>query len=595
MKETSDATSEDADPPHVDRAWWKESVVYQIYPRSFNDSDGDGVGDIPGIVEKLDYLDALGIDIVWLNPVYESPNADNGYDIADYRSVMDEFGTMDDWEELLEGLHDRNIRLIMDLVVNHTSDEHAWFTKSLDPDSEYRDYYIWRHGRTDVDGFTGHEGPEHEAPPNEWGSFFGGPAWAYDEESEEWYMHLFDRKQPDLNWENPDVRDDVFEMMEWWLEKGIDGFRMDVINLISKPDSVTQHDPPHVYDDFGGTIDGPKVHEYIREMHDRVLSNYDTFTVGEMIGQEMPMEEALRYIGEDGDGLDTLFHFDHVLLDLGENIWDYHDWKLPQLKRVFTRWQNGLYPDGWNSLYLSNHDQPRSVSRFGNDEEYRVESAKLLATVLFTLRGTPYVYQGAEIGMTNFPFDSIDEFRDVETINPVEHAMDIGDVGTFDEIKEGVRANSRDNARTPVQWSDDENAGFTDGEPWINVNPNYEEINVDAARDDPASIWHYYRRLIDVRKSDHVLVYGDYDMHYGEHDRLWTYTRTLGDETALVLHNFADRKTAFELPDYLRESLDDTTAELLVGNYEAADGPPVEHDVDALALRPWESRVYRLD
>jgi len=512
----------------IRREWWKESVIYQIYPRSFNDSNGDGVGDIPGIIEKLDYLEELGVDIIWLNPVYESPNADNGYDIADYRSIMDEFGTMEDWEALLDGLHDRGIKLIMDLVVNHTSDEHEWFVNSRDVDSEYHDYYVWKHGRTDVDGFTGHLGPEDEAPPNEWGSFFGGPAWAYDEEVGKWYLHMFDEKQPDLNWENPEVRDEVFEMMEWWLNKGIDGFRMDVINLLSKPDSVTKHDPPLNDTNMWEAFDGPRMQEFLEAMYDRVLDGHDAFALGEMIGQGMAMDTARDYVEAEGP-LSTLFHFDHVLLDHGGEIWERDDWGLNELRDVLNRWQYGLAEKGWNSIYLSNHDQPRLVSRFGNDGQYREESAKLLATLIFTLRGTPYIYQGAEIGMTKYPFDSLEEFRDVETINPVQNALDNGTIESFDSVKGALRQNSRDNARTPMQWSADDNAGFTTGEPWIGVNPNHDEINVETARADPDSIWHYYRELIDLRKQHDVMVYGHYDVLLNDHEEVWAYTRTLGD------------------------------------------------------------------
>ncbi|MFC6723868.1 alpha-glucosidase [Halobium palmae] len=583
----------------IDRNWWKEAVVYQIYPRSFNDTNGDGVGDIPGIVEKLDYLDYLGVDCIWLNPVYESPNADNGYDIADYRAIMDEFGTMADWEELLAGLHDRDMKLIMDLVVNHTSDEHEWFVNAReDPDSEYRDYYVWRQGRTDVDGFTGHHGPEGEAPPNEWESFFGGPTWEYDEDSGEWYLHLFDVKQPDLNWENEDVREDVFEMMEFWLEKGIDGFRMDVINLISKPDAITQHDPPEP-SDFGGTIDGPRVHEYLGEMGDRVLSD-DLLTVGECIGHDMSMEEARRYVGRDGDGLSMIFHFEHVLLDQAGEIWETSDWDLRELKGVFSKWQHGLRDDGWNSLYLNNHDQPRQVSRFGNDGEYRVESAKLLGTLLHTMQGTPYVYQGEELGMTNVSFESLDEFRDVETLQPVRNALESGEIDGFDEVREGLEANSRDNARTPMHWDDTGNAGFSRGEPWIKVAANHDEINVAAERGDPDSVLEYYRRLFDLRSEYDVVVYGGYDDLWFDHPELWAYTRALDDERLLVTLNFSDTETFFEIPKpethggdhpIWASDVDAADVDLLLANY---DDVAETDDPSEFVLRPWEARVYRL-
>ena len=577
----------------IERRWWKEAVVYQIYPRSFNDTDGDGIGDIPGIVEKLDYLDDLGVDVVWLNPVYESPNADNGYDIADYRAIMDEFGTMADWEELLTGLHDRDIRLVMDLVVNHTSDEHEWFVKSRAGDPDFEDFYWWREGRdADVVDWSAAEGPDGEAPPNAWRSYFGGPAWAYDDERGEWYLHLFDRKQPDLNWEQEAVREEVFEMMEWWFDKGIDGFRMDVINLISKPEGLP-NDPD---DPFGGAMtgptNGPRIHEFLSEMNDRVLDP-DLLTVGEMLGPEMPMEHARRYLDPDEDGLSMLFHFEHMLLDRGDAIWERRDWALSELKAVFNRWDRGLGDGGWNSLYLNNHDQPRMVSRFGDDGEYRRESATVLATLLHTLRGTPYIYQGEELGMTNYPFDSLDEVRDVDTLNPLREAIETGEIESFDAVKEAVRANSRDNARTPMQWDSTEHAGFTDGEPWIGVNPNYDEINVEDERADPDSVWHYYRDLVSLRDEYDVVVYGDYEPLFPDDDTVWAYTRTLetdaGEERLLVALNFSDAAVAVGLPDGVGS--DDAT--LLLGNYDAGDTDSVrELAAGELHLRPWEARVY---
>ncbi|MFC5366442.1 glycoside hydrolase family 13 protein [Salinirubrum litoreum] len=580
----------------IDRAWWKEAVVYQIYPRSFNDTDGNGVGDIAGVIEKVDYLDDLGVDCVWLNPVYESPNADNGYDIADYQSIMAEFGTMAEWDRLLDELHDRDIRLIMDLVVNHTSDEHAWFVESRDPASEKRDWYYWREGvDADTVDYDTDEGPAGEAAPNNWESFFGGPAWAYDEASEEWYLHMFDRKQPDLNWRNDEVREAVFDMMEWWLQKGIDGFRMDVVNLLSKPEGLPSGDPdlPN-----NGMLDlvanGPRIHEYLGEMNEAVLEGRDLLTVGEMLADDMPMETARQYVGEDGDGLSMIFHFEHMLLDRGEHIWEDEDWDLPDLKAVFTRWQEGLAEDGWNSLYLNNHDQPRMVSRFGNDDEYRRESAKLLGTLLHTLQGTPYVYQGEELGMTNYPFESLDDFRDVDTLNPLRNAIDSGEIEDFASVRQAVNANSRDNARTPMQWSADEHAGFTDGDPWIGVNPNYEEINAESERDDPDSVWHYYRDLIALRDDYDVVVYGEYENYLPDHESLWVYTRTLSDERLLVTLNFSDTPTAFSRPDEV--SIDATDdVDHLVGNYDDVDDAPAAADLEDLRLRPWEARVYHLD
>ncbi|WP_410765150.1 alpha-glucosidase [Haloferax sp. DFSO60] len=581
-------------PRDEERRWWKEAVVYQIYPRSFKDSDGDGVGDIPGIIEKADYLADLGVDCIWLNPVYESPNADNGYDIADYRAIMDEFGTMDDWEQLRDELHKRDIKLIMDLVVNHTSDEHAWFLNSrASTDNEFREYYWWREGRdpeeTDLDPEV-YDTPDdvNEVPPNDWESFFGGPAWSYDEDSGEWYLHLFDRKQPDLNWENEAVRDEVFEMMEWWLQKGIDGFRMDVINLISKPEGLPDTDPENDIETIDRAVNGPNVHDYLGEMRERVLEP-DFLSVGEMIGAPMPMETARQYVtpGPEGDGLSMIFHFEHVLVDRGDDALELTEWTLPDLKAIFDRWQDGLAEAGWNSLYFNNHDQPRQVSRYGNDSEYRRESAKLLATLLHTLRGTPYIYQGEELGMTNYPFESLDDFRDVATLNPIRSALEAGEIESFEAVKDRARAMSRDNARTPMQWDDSEYAGFTDPDstPWIDVNPNKETINVEAERADQNSVWHYYRDLISLRKEHDVIVYGDYDPLTPGHESLWAYTRTLGDDSLLVVLNFSDDETQFESP----EDLKGANAEILISNYEADVS-----DVADAVLRPWEARVYDL-
>ena len=399
----------------IDRQWWKEVTAYQIYPRSFNDSNGDGVGDIPGITEKVGYLDSLGIDLLWLCPVYDSPNADNGYDIRDYQSIMDEFGTIDDWEALLAELHDHDIRLIMDLVVNHTSDEHEWFEQSRRRNSKYEDYYYWR------------DGPPDE-PPNNWGSFMGGSAWTYDERREQWYLHLFDEKQPDLNWRNPAVRDDIASMVTWWLGKGIDGFRIDAINYISKPDGLPDGDTelsPTGIDVFGH---GPRIHEYLRELYDRTFANYDVVTIAEMAGTTVDM--AGDYLGEDGDGLDMIFHFEHMDLDVGPGgRWDtegWGEWSLAEFKEIMSRWQTELGEDDWNAIYLGNHDQPRIVSRFGDDEAYREESAKLLATFLLTTRGTPFLYQGDEIGMTNYPWESLEEIEDVDTLRNVRVAREAG-------------------------------------------------------------------------------------------------------------------------------------------------------------------------
>jgi oligo-1,6-glucosidase len=545
----------------VDREWWQEAVVYQIYAQSFNDSDGDGVGDLPGITAKVDYLDELGVDVVWLTPVYDSPLADNGYDIRDYRSIHGDYGTMEDWERLRDALHARDLRLVMDLVVNHTSDEHEWFERSRRREGKYEDYYYWR-----------------EEPPNDWESLWGDSAWTYDEERGEYYLHLFDVKQPDLNWRNPDVRADIYEMMRWWLEKGIDGFRMDVINLVGKPDPIPEdpNGPRWGVDQFATH---EITHEFIREMDDEVLSEYDVMTVGET--PRVSVDDARKFTTE--DGLDMVFQFEHMHVDQHpEDPWARTEFDLREFKRIMSRWQTGL-GQGWNSVYLGNHDQPRIVSRFGDDGEYRTESAKALATFLLTLGGTPFLYQGDEIGMTNVPFDTLDEHRDVWTHDEIEAALETGQIDSFDEIADQVNYWSRDNARSPMQWTAAENAGFTAGEPWIKVNPNFPEINVAAARGDRDSVLYYYRDLIAVRAEHDAVIYGDYSQIAAENDDVFAYTRTLDGERVLVVIDFVGRAGRFALPDGVeREGL-----ELLVANYGVADPDPTEID-----LRPWEARVY---
>ena len=555
------------------REWWKEAVVYQIYPRSFNDSDGDGVGDLPGITEKVGYLDSLGVDVVWLCPVYDSPNADNGYDIRDYRSIADEFGTMAQWETLLDELHAREMRLVMDLVVNHTSDEHEWFRKSRRRDGKYDDYYYWRDGSPDD-------------PPNNWGSFMGGSAWTYDEGRGQWYLHLFDEKQPDLNWRNPDVRDDVAELVTWWLEQGIDGFRIDAISFVSKPEGLpdsSQNLSPRGKELFSH---GPRIHEYLRELYDRTFSNYDVMTVAEM--DDTTVEMAADYLGEEADGLSMIFHFEHMDLDAGPGgRWDpdgWGEWSLPELKRILSRWQTDLHAGGWNSLYLGNHDQPRIVSRFGDDETYRVESAKLLATLLLTTRGTPYIYQGDEIGMTNAAFERLDDLDDPMTVGAVEALLEDGVVDSYDDVRDFVNYTSRDHARTPMQWSDASNAGFTDGEPWFGLNENYRDVNVEAALADADSIWHHYRSLIEHRHGMDTLVYGEYELLLPDHEQLYAYTRTLDDESVLVVLNWSDEPATFEGTD-----VEIGGAELLISNYDDSPVEPLGRQ-----FRPYEAVLYRL-
>lgn len=555
------------------KQWWKESVVYQIYPRSFMDSNGDGIGDLRGILTKLDYLKELGIDVIWLSPVYESPNDDNGYDISDYCKIMNEFGTMEDWDELLHEMHKRNMKLMMDLVVNHTSDEHNWFIESCkSKDNKYRDYYIWRPGK---------EGKE----PNNWGAAFSGSAWQYDEMTDEYYLHLFSKKQPDLNWDNEKVRQDVYDMMKFWLEKGIDGFRMDVINFISKEDGL-----PAVETDEEGYVsghkhfmNGPNIHKYLHEMNEDVLFQYDIMTVGEMPG--VTTEEAKLYTGEARKELQMVFQFEHMDLDSGEGgKWDVKPCSLLTLKQNLTKWQKALEQTGWNSLYWNNHDQPRVVSRFGNDGAYHTESAKMLATVLHMMKGTPYIYQGEEIGMTNVRFESIDEYRDIETLNMYkEKVIERGE--DIDKVMQSIYIKGRDNARTPMQWDDREHAGFTTGEPWIAVNPNYKEINVKQAIQDEESIFYYYKKLIELRKNNEIVVYGTYDLILENNPSIFAYVRTYGEEKLLVIANFTADECVFELPEDIIYS----EAELLIHNYDVENVL-----IENITLRPYEAMVFKL-
>ena len=573
----------------MNKAWWKESVVYQIYPRSFCDSNGDGIGDIPGITSKLDHLKALGVDVVWLSPVYQSPNDDNGYDISDYQAIMDEFGSMADFDTMLAGMHARGIKLVMDLVVNHTSDEHAWFTEARKSrDNKYHDFYIWREAR--VGGEPGAPGRE----PNNWEAAFGGSAWQWNEPTGEYYLHMFSKKQPDLNWENPTVRRAVFDMMHFWFRKGVDGFRMDVINMISKPFAVdgSLPDAPVIRDGFlqPGFVmvtNGPKLLDHLAEMKREVLSKYDCMTVGE--APLATTKQGVEITNEDTGSLNMLFQFEHMDLDsIGGHMmgkWAYKPLDLRDLKTTMTRWQNELAGRGWNSLYLSNHDQPRPVSRFGNDTEYRVESAKMLGTWLHFMQGTPYVYQGEEIGMTNVRFASIAEYQDIESLNMYREA--VNDRGMQPaEVLASIYAKGRDNARTPLQWDASANAGFTAGKPWLQVNPNYREINAAQALADPDSVFHYYRRLIALRKANPVMVYGRYELILAEHPEIYAYTRTLDGKRLLVVCNFGRNTPLFSLP----AELGFNSAELVIANLAV----PAAADLRALTLRPYEARVYRL-
>ena len=534
----------------VERAWWKEAVVYQVYPRSFADSNGDGIGDLNGITEHLDYLQLLGVDVIWLSPVYQSPNDDNGYDVSDYRQIMSEFGTMEDFERMLQEAHRRGIRIVMDLVVNHTSDEHAWFVESRNKrNSQYREYYIWRDGR---------KGRE----PNNWGAAFGGSAWEYDQNTGQYYLHCFSRKQPDLNWDNPEVREEIYSMMNWWCDKGIDGFRMDVISMISKsqemPDGAVMDGG---YGDFGPyVVCGPHVHKYLKEMNEKVLSRYDLLTVGET--GTVPIEEAKRFACADGSELNMIFQFEHVELTMGKyGKWTNEKPRLIDLKRSLSKWQTGLEGFAWNSLYLDNHDQPRAVSRFGNDSpEYRDVSAKMLATMLHMLKGTPYIYQGEELGMTNAHFRFLEDYRDIESLSAYHKYVDSGLVAE-ETMMEYLQEISRDNARTPMQWNTSDHAGFTTGTPWICVNENYRQINAADQIEDPASVFHYFRKLIELRHTYPVIVYGKYEELLSDDPDVFAYRRVLEKQSIVVICNY----TAAEVNCVLTE---DMKGIVLISNYE---------------------------
>ena len=541
----------------MERQWWHSSVVYQIYPRSFNDSNGDGIGDINGIREKLDYLKELGIDVIWLSPVYKSPNDDNGYDISDYCDIMDEFGTMEDMDNLLKEANERGIKILMDLVVNHTSDEHKWFIEAKkSKDNEYRDYYIWR------DPIDGHE-------PNDLGSTFSGSAWQYDETTGQYYLHLFSKKQPDLNWENENVRSEVYKMMNFWVDKGIGGFRMDVIDLIGKvPDEMI-------------TGNGPKLHEYLQEMNKAALEGNDLLTVGETWGATP--EVAKLYSNPERKELSMVFQFEHIGLDQieGKEKWDLKELELLDLKKVLSKWQTELEGQGWNSLFWNNHDLPRIVSRWGNDKEYRVLSAKMFATLLHGMKGTPYIYQGEELGMTNVKFEDINEYNDIESLNMYKDRLSKG--YTHDEIMESIYAKGRDNARTPMQWDSTENAGFTTGTPWIAVNKNYNEINAKQCLQDENSIFHHYRKLIDIRKNNDTIIYGDYSLLCPEDKNIFAYTRELNGDKILVVCNFYDKEVTFSFDGEFNH------ADILLSNYK--DSSTL---IEKLNLRPYEAIMFRI-
>jgi len=543
--------------------WWKEQVIYQIYPRSFNDSNGDGIGDLRGILEKLDYLKKLGVDILWLSPIYRSPNDDNGYDISDYYNIMEEFGTMADFDELLAGVHARGMKLLMDLVVNHTSDEHKWFKESRkSKDNPYRDYYHWLPAK-------------NGNPPTNWRSFFAGSTWEYDETTEEYYLHLFTKKQPDLNWENPKVREEVYKLMRFWLDKGVDGFRMDVISVISKrfplADAKSKDFNVIISDVYAN---GPRMHEFLQEMHREVMSKYDVMTVGE--GPGIDEKVVLDYVGKDRNELNMVFHFGHMFMDHGPGgRFDVIEKNFIDFKKVFTDWDKAIGNDGWINIFLDNHDFPRIVSRWGNDGIYRAASAKLFAILLLSMRGTPCLYQGTEIGMTNVAFDKIEDYRDVEIHNFYKQAKENGE--DLDAFLKAVHINGRDNVRTPMQWNDRLQAGFTDGDPWIKVNPNFPEINVASDLDDPNSIFYFYQKMLEFRKAHQILIYGNFQDLMPEHELLFCYARQYEAEIYYILLNFSEKEVEFEWTE---------SVELLIGNYEVVTGKENW-------LQPWEGRIVK--
>lgn len=540
----------------MERKWWKEAVVYQIYPRSYQDSNQDGTGDLQGIISRLDYLSFLGVNVVWLSPVYASPQDDNGYDISDYYDIAPEFGTMADMEELIAAAGKRDIKIVMDLVVNHTSDEHQWFQEAKKGrDNPYHDFYVWRDGEASV-------------PPNEMKSAFSGSAWEWCEEAGRYYLHLFSRKQPDLNWQNPQVRQEVCRMMNWWLDKGIGGFRMDVIDKIGKlPDQMI-------------ASNGPRLHDYIKEMNLSALRHRDVLTVGESWAADL--EHAKQYSNPDGSELSMIFQFEHIKLDKveGKPKWELADLDFVKLKSVMTKWQKGLYKQGWNSLFWNNHDVPRIVSRWGNDQEFRKESAKMMATFLHGMQGTPYIYQGEEIGMTNVRFDSLQDYQDIETLNMYQEYLALG--WSHEKIMKSIYARGRDNARTPMQWDDTKNAGFTASEPWLKVNENYTRINVQECMTDSDSILHYYRSLIRLRRDScwsDVIVYGDYQPYFEEDPDIFAYQREKDGKSLLVAGNFHNVKRKIKLPAPIRE--------VLAHNYDT-----VVADMGEVTFRPYETLIY---
>ncbi len=553
----------------ITKKWWKESVIYQIYPRSFQDSNGDGIGDLKGITQRLDYLKELGVDIIWLSPIFDSPNADNGYDIRDYRAIMKEFGTMEDFDLLLKELKKRSLRIILDLVPNHSSDEHAWFVESRkSKDNPYRDYYIWKPAK------------EGKAP-NNWVSFFSGSAWDMDEQTQEYYLHLFAKKQPDLNWDNPKVRQEIYGIMKFWLDKGIDGWRMDVIPFISK-----DQDFPNFPKDWDGNFSkvyasGPKLHEYSKEMNQEVLSKYDVMTVGEGIG--LNAETAGKMVDERENELSMIYHFEHLVIDRKkENLFFplEEGFSFIDFKAIFSHWDNTLGDFCWNSILLGNHDFPRMVSRFANDQEYRVPSSKLLAMLLTTMKGTPYIYQGDELGMTNTIFDSIEDFDDIQTKNAYQVWINQGkDAAEFIRIQNKT---SRDHARTPMQWDDSANGGFTSGKAWLKPNSNYKTINAAQALLDKNSTFYFFKNIIGIRKENPTLIYGDFMDIDPLHAQVFAYTRIMAEERFLIVLNFSSTEIIYKIPKGIKTDV------FILGNYDAKEEKSIE-----LNLLPYEARLYK--
>ena len=553
----------------LQRKWWKEAVVYQIYPRSFKDSNGDGIGDLRGIIEKLDYIKSLGVDVVWLNPIFSSPNDDNGYDVSDYRGIMEDFGTMADFDELLAGFHARGIKVVLDLVANHSSDEHFWFQESRKSrDNLYRNYYHWWNA-------------EDGTPPKRW-SFFDeeANAWKYDETTNSYYLHIFSVKQPDLNWENPKLRQEIYDAVRFWFEKGVDGFRMDVITFISK--DLPFKDLPEKYN--GNFVQyyavGPRLHEYLQEFNQAVLSKYDIMTVAE--GPGTTTENVLDFVDEDRNELNMSYHFDISNLghkDLAKKLMSPEGWNFLEFKEIFSRWDAVFNEKGWGTVYLGNHDFPRMVSRWGNDApEFRELSSKMLTTFLMTMRGTPYYYFGDELGMTNIRFDNVEDYRDIMTINL--HKLIASEGGDLDEFMESQKIIGRDNGRTPFQWNDTENGGFTTGTPWLAVNPNYKEINAEAQESDENSVLNYFRKIVKFRKENLVLIYGKYTLIDKDNESVYVYTRELDDKKLLILLNFKAEESAIKI------DLDVHRANVLLGNYPipSTDG----------TLKPYEAVIFEL-